>query len=126
MAALKQKHSEVAQILIRQGAEVNAAEINGATPLFITAALNYQGIVKTLIEKGADVNAKDNFGMDPLFLAPDKGHLEVAKILFENNPDLYNLDAGRTALEAARYRGSPYIVDLIQEARKKQQENSEE
>ncbi|MDA3894833.1 MAG: ankyrin repeat domain-containing protein [Desulfobacteraceae bacterium] len=56
MEALRNKHTDIAEILIQQGADVNAVDVNGATSLFIAAALNDEAIVKILIEKGADVN----------------------------------------------------------------------
>lgn len=98
----------------------------GVTTLMIAAGAGNMESVVALINAGADVNAASKKGTTALIAAAAQGHLEVAIILVENNADLYNLDTGRTALEAARYSGSPYIVDLIQEARKKLQEGDKE
>ena len=58
------------KFLILLGADVNARNTTGATPLMLAAARNRDpDVIKALINAGADVNAKDNAGRTPLIWA---------------------------------------------------------
>ena len=48
------------------GADLNAKEEDGETPLHAAVFKGHKEIVELLIEKGADVNAKAGFGSTPL------------------------------------------------------------
>ena len=55
--------------LIQDGANVNAKNDTGTTPLMIAAGNNPNPeVLKGLIEAGADVNAKDKDGDTPLMI----------------------------------------------------------
>ena len=70
-------HKEIVELLIAEGADVNAMNGAGQTPLHFAAQEGQKEIVELLIAKGADVNAKTNDGETPLDLA--KG--EIADLL---------------------------------------------
>lgn len=82
---------EVAQFLIRKGANLNAKvrDEHGGTPLHWAAALGRIEMARRLIEAGADVNAKDNHGFTPLDAthydseSNKKAKLEIAELLRE-------------------------------------------
>jgi len=59
-------HPDVAQLLITNGADVNATTDTGFVALFWAARYGHAKVVKVLIEKGADSNAKDKDGMTAL------------------------------------------------------------
>ena len=42
--------------LIELGADINKAQDNGATPLFMAAETGHEAVLRALIEAGADVN----------------------------------------------------------------------
>jgi len=58
--------TEVIELLIKKGADVNAKNRDGATPLHAAAFLGRTEAAELLIQKGADVNAKNNNGETPL------------------------------------------------------------
>ncbi|MGL5941575.1 MAG: ankyrin repeat domain-containing protein [Waterburya sp.] len=61
------KHTkEMVELMIAKGAEVNARDNNGITPLFWAANNHQHEIIELLLAKDADVNTKDNFGSTPL------------------------------------------------------------
>ena len=69
------------------GADVNAIDRRGWTPLHQAASYGHKEIVELLIAKGADVNAKIG-GETPLHYAAIKGHKELAELLIANGADV--------------------------------------
>ena len=68
-------------MLIANGAEVNAKNNNGYTPLHNAAGYSEAAVAKLLIDNGAEVNAKNKFGNTPLDIARKERNSEVAKLL---------------------------------------------
>lgn len=61
---------DIGLLLIEAGADVNAKDTNGSTPLIWAAQkCGLQELVKALVEAGADVNAKAAGGATPLMMA---------------------------------------------------------
>ncbi len=74
------KSPEIVTLLIKAGADINAArEIFGWTPLHSAAKLGKAEAVRILIEAGADVNALDNDGNIPMQLAKPKDRVAVIR-----------------------------------------------
>ena len=85
--------------LIERGADVNAKEEYGNTPLHWASIENHIELAKLLIERGADVNAKRNDGETPLHQASWKNRIETAKLLLERGADLEaKCNRGKTPL----------------------------
>jgi len=60
---------EIADILIKRGADVNARDNTGRTPLHFACQSGNINLVNMLIENGALVNERDNRGRTPLHFA---------------------------------------------------------
>lgn len=72
---------EIASLLIKNGANVNAKQMQGVTPLHTAAHNGQNELAKLLIESGADINAKMDNGHTPLFMADEKGFKETAELI---------------------------------------------
>ena len=83
-AASRGHNKEVAELLIAKGADVNARDANGMTPLHYTALGGYKEIAELLIAKGANMNTKNDFDKTPLDSAIQLKLTEIADLLRKN------------------------------------------
>ena len=81
-------HLDVARAVIEAGADVNAKDNEGLTPLYMCALGGHLEVARALIEAGADVNAKKDNGVTPLHMCAYTGHLEVSRALIEKGADV--------------------------------------
>ena len=77
-------HEKVAELLLKEGANVNAVNQNGhwgTTPLHAAAHANQVKIAQLLLDHGANVKANDMEGRTPLFHTTFHKAKAVAKLL---------------------------------------------
>ena len=72
------------QAELDKGADVNAKNESGVTPLLWAAWKGHKEVAELLIANGADVNSKNDRGMTPLHQAALGGHKEIAELLLAN------------------------------------------
>jgi hypothetical protein len=116
--AIVRGDTEVAQLLIGAGANLNVQDNDGSTPLHLASSEGYTEVAQLLIGAGADLNMLDNKAYTALIYAIVKGHTEVAKLLIEAGADL-NVwgNGGMSAIKIASMFNFPEIVDLLIHAR---------
>ncbi len=80
--------SEITELLLKEGADIQARSMSEKTPLHKAVFFGQFDTVKLLVEKGADVNARDKSGYTPLHSsASNRASLEIAKFLLEKGAD---------------------------------------
>ncbi len=97
------------------GADVNAKNEDGGTPLLRAAWGGHKEIAELLIANGADVNVKSGrTATPPLHLAAYKGHKEVVELVIAKGADVNAKgDAGDTPLDWAISRKRTETADLL-------------
>ena len=84
MMAFESDNNDIANILIDNGAAINAADAAGITPLMIVARRgNIEG-VKLLLKHNVNINACDEDGENAIFGAIMYGHNQIVKLLIDN------------------------------------------
>ncbi|XP_045892576.1 protein phosphatase 1 regulatory subunit 12A isoform X4 [Micropterus dolomieu] len=84
MAACSAGDREEVAALLRQGADINHANIDGLTALHQACIDENAEMVQFLVESGSDVNRGDNEGWTPLHAAASCGFIQIAKYLLEH------------------------------------------
>ena len=103
------------QPLLDRGAEVNARDRRGWTPLHEAALLSKTpAVVALLLDRGAEVNARTQNGQTPLHHAATSSKAVVA-LLLDRGAEVNARDRhGQTPLhEAAAFSKTPAVVALL-------------
>lgn len=107
--------------LLDQGTDPNEVGGSGATALQVAAVEGHLETVKALVDRGADMEKRPavlgaSMGT-PLYLAAYLGHTQIVQFLLSRGADTgMRNDLGQTALDVARERGYPRIVQLLEQA----------
>lgn len=86
LASTRPGNCEIAQLLIDNGADVNAVFGDGVTALRMAIFNRNKDLVRLLIANGADVNAIDKYG--DTAIAAARGNTEMVQFLIENGADV--------------------------------------
>ena len=88
MLAARYNQSEVAKVLLDNGANVNHDSKDDWTALMLAARNNQSEVAKVLLDNGANVNYEDKDGWTALRLAARYNYSEVAKVLLDNGANV--------------------------------------
>jgi len=114
-AAMRRDPARVRQLL-RQGADVNAAQGDGMTALHWAATHGDADLVRTLVTAGARLEASTRNGSyTPLQLAAREGHAVAVEALLRSgaNARATTSSGGATALHFAAGQGNPRAVAAL-------------
>ncbi len=113
-AAKAQDWAEVQALLKAAGADVNAAQPDGATALAWSVYWDDVNTIRHLLKAGADANAANDYGVSPLHLACQNRSLTVVEELLaggaEPNVAVWS---GVTPLMIAAKSGQPDVVRAL-------------
>jgi hypothetical protein len=104
----------IVRALLDKGADVNAKNKNGNTPLRFAAMADDTDIVKALLDKGADMNMRNELGTTALMYSASEGRLDIVKLLLEKGADVNIKDgSGMTALMWASEKNHTNIARAL-------------
>jgi ankyrin repeat protein len=114
VAALFNRHWQVADLLHRNGAAAEVTILGNITPLHAASVDRMIGVARWLLEHGADGNSQMQEGSTPLLLATVKGYLEIVRTLLEHGVDVNTGDIDEySPLHYASRLGHINIVRLL-------------
>jgi cytohesin len=110
--AVMADRAAVAQLLLARGAEVEARDELGWTPLHHAVSVAVQEL---LVANGANVGARDNGGRTPLHVAALSGRADLAQFLLARGADVNARDSedGVTPLHMAAFNGQRPVAELL-------------
>jgi len=114
ISAASQGDVETVKSLLAQGADVEASDIRGVTPLIAAAYGNHLEVARVLIEAGADVNRQDLTQQNAYLITTSEGYLELLELTLEAGTDVHSLDSyNGTGLIRAADRGHVEIIAAL-------------
>ncbi len=118
MLAASQGLLQVAEVLVKCGASVQATGVRQMTALHEAASNGEVAMVKYLLCSGAQVDATTTDGVTALMCAAAWGKIEVLQLLLTNGADWTKTDqTGFTASEIALEKGEATSAELIDQYR---------
>jgi ankyrin repeat protein len=117
MRAALDGQTQIVKGLLRNGADVNAQNLEGRTALMFAIINLRTATVKTLLQFGADVNVQAHCGCTPLMLAACSGDIGITRALLNRGADARKICwPGKTALVVAIEHGYQAIAELLKRA----------
>ena len=122
------KHLKILKKLIRLGADVNAHDINGFTPLHHAVLHCNEGMVSVLLKHGANPNSESRIGESPLSIigmSIKESGMKIIDMLIEHNSRLNNpeyINELRTVVET---HGTKDLAAKVREAHPRDKEECE-
>lgn len=112
--AVKNGDATAVRRLINERVDVNAAEVDGTTPLHWAARVNDVATAELLIRAGANVRAANRYDVTPLSVAGMNGNAALISVLLKAGADANTaLPGGETALMTTARTGSLDGVKLL-------------
>ena len=107
------------QYMLMKGANVNARDNRGVTPLHLAVNLGYTEGVELLVQFHADTEQANDAGETPLISAVHGRNLALARLLIQGGADPVRPDSsGRSANDYAKLDGQEQMVKLLADATK--------
>ena len=112
--AVRAGNPEIVRLLINAGADVDASNDFGSTPLLRAVEVVNLEIVELLLNAGADVDASDDFKSAPLLYAANHGHTDIVAMLLRYGANANIKDSvGNTPLHLCAYYGDIHMAKML-------------
>ena len=122
-----QKKTEIGDLLLKNGAAIDARDDQERTALMIAVQANAMDTVKWLLDRGARVNAYDEKGATPLMYAIRRKNLDMVKLLHQYGAKLGQQDKQNNSplhVAAMMPDGLPYVQFLLKNGAMKNVRNN--
>ena len=108
-------NKEIADMLLRAGANPKAANREGSTPLWLASVNGDAAMIEALLTAGADPNETLPLGRTPLMTAARTGNVAAMKVLVDRGADVNAKETARgtTPLMWAADEGHPAAVKFL-------------
>ncbi|MDE2767101.1 MAG: ankyrin repeat domain-containing protein [Chloroflexota bacterium] len=104
----------VVGVLLERGADIDARDNYGDTPLHTAIASDRLDVAVVLLENGADVDARDDFGDTPLHTAARVSKASAVEVLLDFGADIEAKDElDNTPLEEAAEHGDAATMSVL-------------
>jgi ankyrin repeat protein len=114
IAAVNDRDLAEVQVLLDEGADVQAIEADGSTALHAAALNDDVAAAELLLAAGADVDAATRYGVTPLALAAMNGSAAMIRRLLDAGADPNEVSReGQTVLMSAALNGNPDAIALL-------------
>jgi ankyrin repeat protein len=108
------KRTDLANLLVARGSDVNLGTNRGTRPLHAAAFAGADEIATLLLSNGADPNPVDGGGRTPLHWAAWRGHAALVEQLLARSPNVNLRDSyGSTPLHLAARAGHAGLVQRL-------------
>jgi len=108
---------QIAAILIKVGANLEAKDKLGNTALHLAAERNQVEMAQLLLDVGAAVDAENRNGMTPLMVAASRGYTAIVQALLAKGANARKTDfTGRDAVSWASEGRRAVVVQMLQRA----------
>src|SRR5688572_21778251 len=112
--AVKKQDAQAVRALLKQKANVNAAEADGFTALHWAAQRDDAQLVELLLAAGANAKATNRYKVTPLYFAAMNGNAALMERLLKAGADPNaTAEEGQTMLMTAALAGKPEAVRLL-------------
>ena len=112
--AAEKRDFETVRLLLEQGVDVNATQVDGMTALHWAIYHDAVDVARLIVDKEADVHVTNRYGVAPLSLACLNGSGDLLKMLISAGADPNaSLPGGETALITAARTGRRDPVELL-------------
>jgi ankyrin repeat protein len=113
--AAKRQDKAAIRVLLKQRADVNAPELDGASALHWAAHWDDMEMADLLIKAGANVNAKNEYEVTPLALATENGSLLMVQRLLKAgaNPNATTSTGEAPLMTAVRVGNVPVLQAVL-------------